>query len=332
MPNTNAELSPVLHPQRDVNPSLQHELTVADFNESSISLIGSLKSSRRLLIKHSAHDPPPSLGCFARLGSPQHNLYRMIRFDKLHVLDLGLIRQFCNLTNTLIHTNYILSLARLMATMNDRYIALPAQSHLSRHTSYCTSTNYSQAGLSGKYRSLSEPFLWCTLIGVSDVDPDSDPLLQCPFKLYCVSTFLSDPICLNDSSLAEWYEFMFQFAKEFSELFSVDIGIRMHRRMRHVKSHIDNIGCLRRASSEENESAHKEYKVLYNNIIRQMESIAPQLVTCWVERFANADESDAISESNSETQKQLAFLEHSDSHSSETWSQFRQLAISAVEN
>lgn len=57
---------------------------------------------------------------------------------------------------------------------------------------------------------------------------------------------------------------MFDFGLQMSDLFNVDVSMKLHSLMRHVDDHLTHLGCIRRGSSEENEMAHKEFKMLYS--------------------------------------------------------------------
>lgn len=88
--NTKAEICPATYAPSDVAVTLRLQLRVANYNRSPDGYTHYVKTSRRFLISASTHDLPPAFGCFAGLrSSPYNPLY----FVKLHVVDLGLIRQ-----------------------------------------------------------------------------------------------------------------------------------------------------------------------------------------------------------------------------------------------
>lgn len=282
VPNITAQLSTDSHPHRDVARTLQHQLCVASHNRYCSLPVASVSASRRFLVASSAHDLPPALGCFAGLGSPPHLLYNIVSFDKLHVIDLGITRQFCDLVNTVIQKHSNLPLSRLMAVLNDRYMSLPAQARLSTHRPFRSTQDDSQAGLSAKIRRQSAPFIWCVLMGVSSLSPDDDELLQCAFLLSTVNNFLCNPIELTEEDIDKWQSYLFDFGSQFASVFKVDISTKLHRVMRHFKNHLINLGCLRRGSSEENEMRHKDFKAIVENTNHHLDSLSTQLLNIWV--------------------------------------------------
>lgn len=90
-PNNSVQLSDGSHPQRDVCVTLRHQLILAKQNQSRRLDTYSISHYILFAISNRAHDFPPALACFTVLGSAPHNLYRIITFDKLHVVDLGII-------------------------------------------------------------------------------------------------------------------------------------------------------------------------------------------------------------------------------------------------
>lgn len=100
--NITDQVSEHVHPPLDVPASIQHQLNVARQNISNQLPSSALSASRWFLLSHSAHDIPPALVCFAGLGPAPHHIYNMITFDRVHVLDLGLTRHLCDITNTVI--------------------------------------------------------------------------------------------------------------------------------------------------------------------------------------------------------------------------------------
>lgn len=49
------------------------------------------------------------------------NLYNAILFDKLHVIDLGIRRQFCDLVYIVIRRHCNLPLSKILVIVNDRF-------------------------------------------------------------------------------------------------------------------------------------------------------------------------------------------------------------------
>lgn len=141
----------------------------------------------RHLIAHIAHEFPPTLSYFGGLGSAPHNLYLIVSFDKLHVLDLGIFRQFCDLTNTVLHLLSSLPLSRVMGIANLRYSTLPFSARLSSHHPFRCNQHDSQADITGKIRRESVPFLWVCEMGPSNLPPDDDSMVQFALQLDVVN-------------------------------------------------------------------------------------------------------------------------------------------------
>lgn len=123
--NTDGDLSSVRLPERDPIRTVRHQLDITIHNKTRHLPPSELLRARRHLIEHSAHELPPVLACFAGLGSIPCNLYRVVTFSKLHVLDLVIIRPFCDLCNTVLARTSPLPLSRTMAIANIRFSTLP---------------------------------------------------------------------------------------------------------------------------------------------------------------------------------------------------------------
>lgn len=279
--NTNMELSRTCHPRRSVSRTVRYQLSIAQHNRTQNLDSATLSARRRYLMEHSAHEYPPSLASFAGLGSPPHSLYHIVSYDKLHVLDLGLTRQFCDLAHEVIRSSNNLPLTRLMTIVNNRFSDLPPSARLASHRPFRTSKQETQAGLSGKIRRDSVPFLWLCLLGVSTNYPDDDKLVQCALQLNAVNAFLCSGAALSNAQLIHWQEFLFTFCKTMVSLFKVDVSTKLHRTMRHVIDHVTSMGCIRRGSSEENEMIHKEFKCLFTATNKRLEYMGPQLLNHW---------------------------------------------------
>lgn len=171
-----------------------------------------LAESRRHLVVHSAHDFPPALSCFAGLGFAPCNVYRVVSFDKLHVMDLGIIRQFCDMTKSFLQRASSLPLSRLMSIAKDRYFSLPYSAGLFLHRPFRSTQQDSQAGISGNIRRESVPFLWVCIMGLADFIPDPDPLLQCALRLDVVNDVLCTPSAWILSEINAWQRYVLEFS------------------------------------------------------------------------------------------------------------------------
>lgn len=263
----------------------------------------SLAASRAHIIAHSAHDFPPVFASFAGIGSMPFNLYRIIYFDKLHVMDLGVIRLFCDMCHILLQKASRSSLTRTMATANSRYRSLPPAARLSSHYPFKTTTSDSQAGMSGKIRRQSVPFLWVCIMGLAACTPDDDKILQLALHLDVVNNFLCDVRYRTADEIRVWQDYLFSFGVLFTSVTAVDVSTKLHRVMRHVDSHLLQHVCLRRGSSEDNEMAHKEFKSLYTATNQHLDEIGPQLLQAWTDpsiQLVNSQLTDDVDGSSSE--------------------------------
>lgn len=114
--------------------------------------------SRGHLIAKSAPDFPPALLAFSGLGWTPCNSSRIVSFHKLHVVDLGITREFCDLINTVLQPISTTPLTRIRSTANDPFLALPCSVRLSSHLPFPTNPEESQVVLSGGIRRDSFPF------------------------------------------------------------------------------------------------------------------------------------------------------------------------------
>lgn len=80
----------------------------------------------------SCHELPFELAGFATLSlnSNPHSLYRIMSFDKLHVIYLGLVVHFYDPVNNVICSHSAHPLSWSLLTKTYRYLALPARAHI----------------------------------------------------------------------------------------------------------------------------------------------------------------------------------------------------------
>lgn len=288
-----------------------------------------LLSILSFLIKNSAHDFPSFLASFDGLGSAPFLLFCIIVFDKLHVFDLGLIRNFTDMICLIIqkHNNQ-LPLTRLIAILNDRYVDLPPSARLPGLRPFRLNSDDVQAGMSGKVRRLSAPFLWVCVMGVSDKDPDEDDVLQCALQLDRVNQFLCGTNEINVRHLTlqdinDWQDFLFQFGRQMSTTFDMDVTTKMHRVMRHVKHQLVMHGCIKRSSTEENEHQNKKHKKAYRLTNKHLDTIGVQLLRAHVHTDEVASSSDSDTSDGE--------LPSTDTSISSTWSQLESLIHQTTE-
>lgn len=90
------------HAHRDILDTDRTQLEAAQHNVSSHLPSVSAKGMHDKLIFPYARELPQVLSAFAGLGSAPFNLYRDISFDKLHMMDLGVIRLLCDHVSSVI--------------------------------------------------------------------------------------------------------------------------------------------------------------------------------------------------------------------------------------
>lgn len=128
------------------------------------------------IIAHSAHEFLPTLSCFAVLGCHPCISYRIISFEKMPMVYLGITRQFCDLTNSVLQRQSILHLSNLISILNDRCSSLPPSAHFSAHPPILANQQDIQATFSGKICRLSFPCLsMCVLL----YQPSSQAMTVC---------------------------------------------------------------------------------------------------------------------------------------------------------
>lgn len=275
------------HAKRSVPNTIRNQLKMAVHKTNPTLSPDQLREIKHFLIMNSAQDFPPALAAFDGLGSAPFLLYVTPSFDKLHVMDLGLIRMFSDLTNTVIQRDRPLPLTRLISILNNRYNDLPPSARLTKFLPFRNNKDDSQAGISGKMRRQSAPFLWVCLMGISQKAPDEDPLLQCALQLDVMNQFLCDinkigTRQITESQVEKWQKFLFTVGSSMVDVFNVDVTTKLHRTMRHVKDHLLHHGCIRRGSTEENEYENKKFKRGFNFTNKHLDTIAPQLLRAHV--------------------------------------------------
>lgn len=63
-----------------------------------------------------------------------------------------------------------------------------------------------------------------------------------------------------------------------AETFAIDVSTKFHRLMWHISNQLLFLGCVPRASSEENEMRQTPFKQAYNNTNKHISLLAPQLL------------------------------------------------------
>lgn len=258
MKNSQGQLSVTLNPERYPMTTVRHQRSMAIHNLNRYFDNTTLTNILEYLIAHSALAFPPVSPAFACLGSAPCNLNRIVSFDKFNVLDLGVIRQFCDLSNTVLSRISSSSLSRLMGTANLRHKTLPCATRQTSHNPF--RCNPQDASITGKIRRESVPYLWVCLMDLSDLPPTM-VLVQFALTLDVVNHFLCSRCEWTLHDIERWQFYLFRFDAQISEVFKVDITTEMHRLMCHLQHALVHIGCIRRGSSKENDMADTEFKI-----------------------------------------------------------------------
>lgn len=93
--------------KRIVSETIRNQLQIAIQKQSPTLSADDLRHVKHFLIFNSAQDFSPALAAFDGLGSPPFLLYVVPTYDKLYVMDLGLIRMFFDVANTVIQRNLL---------------------------------------------------------------------------------------------------------------------------------------------------------------------------------------------------------------------------------
>lgn len=96
--------------------------------------------------------------------------------------------------------------------------------------------------------------------------------------LYIVNNFLSSVRPMEDYIVGYWQSYLFRFGQLMVERFGIVVLTKLTHTMQHVFDHIENLGCLRPGSNEENKHINKTYKTGYQCTNSNIECIAPQLL------------------------------------------------------
>lgn len=70
---------------------------------------------------------------------------------------------------------------------------------------------------------------------------------------------------------------MFDFGRQMSTTFNMDVTTKIHRLIGHVTDQLVMHGCIRRCSTEENKHENKKHKKAYRLTNTHLESIGVQL-------------------------------------------------------
>lgn len=90
------------HPSRTVSDTVGYQLDLAVQKKEQNVPAEYVSEARQFFINQSAHEFPPALAAFDGLGWHPFHLYHRLTYDKLNVIDLGLLRCFAELTPSIV--------------------------------------------------------------------------------------------------------------------------------------------------------------------------------------------------------------------------------------
>lgn len=157
------------------------------------------------------------------------------------LIDVGIIPLYCDMTNDYLKRKSNLPLTKLVTLVNEWFVGIPPGAHLPSYHPYYTTKDDSQAGMSGKMRRQTAPFLWCFRMGITYTAPDEDRIVQCGLVLDIVKGFLCDNNDYTEPSLQRWQRYIFEFGHMMETTFDIDVSTKWHRTMRHDSDHIPSV-------------------------------------------------------------------------------------------
>lgn len=185
-----------LHPDpaepRDVYQTVKSQLIVANRKHhqpattSGTTRSGEdsavIKRAKNYLEEASALEFPPALAAFSGMGSFPYRLYSCIGFDKLHVIEHGILRLIPDDAYKLFESAAQYngwSKGDVVKISNQRLLDAPRSAQLPSFQPFRKVPGEKQAGITGKMRRDTAPFLWYALMGIpNQTPPDDDPLVQ----------------------------------------------------------------------------------------------------------------------------------------------------------
>lgn len=132
------------------------------------------------LISKSATDMPPALAACEGLGSSPYRLYKSISFKKLHAFDQVVLRNIMDGTHQFFLRSVTCTLPLIQATKiaNQWMTDLPTSTKLRKINLFTVGSDDLMAGVTGKIRRDTCPFLWVFAMVIKNVAPDDDSITQ----------------------------------------------------------------------------------------------------------------------------------------------------------
>ncbi|KAI0557494.1 hypothetical protein FGB62_294g06 [Gracilaria domingensis] len=285
------QLSAHTFPQRDVYKTVSAQLKVAKTKKKSPGTFvhqSPIRDCIAFLDGHSALRFPSVLGAFSGAASPPYRLYSSIGFDMLHVLEHGTMRQLTDNAYMVFEKApeyYGMSRAYAVDIANQRIMDLPAVCRLRKFSPFRKGPNEKHAGVTGLMRRELNPYLWVSVMGISkSTKPDEDRLVQVFLKL---DWFHRQLIGANVGphrskrtlkDIQKIGKLGYEVGKEVTVLLDSSVTTKNHRTMFHISNHLFDYGCVRKGSTDANETLHKLTKAGYNATNKHLLNLAPQLL------------------------------------------------------
>ena len=265
------------------NPEAPHSIR---FNKRQQQL--SEVRANQYLKSMSANPFPPAIAAFPGMSSGVARLYKTIAFDALHVMDLGLLREIpertCEVFSTTQYAQYGRK-ATLIRIVNQRFVDIPAGSSVPRRSIFLMKKSDVQAGMTGKIRRQSLPFLWVVLMGMNPSrDPDDDSLIQCALLMNHVYSKMAGINQHRAMQRRYWFDIAeletdcCRLGHALISTFGIKMSTKIHRIASHVGDHLRDFGDFYFGSTGENELIHKDTKGAYVAAYKHGDTLAKQLL------------------------------------------------------
>eukprot|EP00171_Calliarthron_tuberculosum_P004396 IDg4396t1 len=308
------------------------------FNEECTSFNSSdAHLSKRYLKRVSATLILPSLASFHGLATPPYHLYTCVRFDKLHVVDLGVERMLPDMAfTTFARASYnkgVISKSALMRVSNQRFSDLTRAFGLNLQP-FRMNANEVHANMTGLLRRTITPFLWPVLLGLRpEVKPDEDDLLRAALLIDNFQRIwrgVNEPWAARNRTkdkIEHIQTMAFETGVMVSQSLSLRINTKLHRLMRHAADHLLRFGCSRRGDTDQNETMHKTTKACYQATNKKMNQLTDQVLTASRQQYFN----DSPLSSTMQAQNSAGELLHSGVMSAQLNSTAHSAAISLAQ-
>lgn len=226
------------------------------------------------LQKQSASEYPPALAAFYGLGTYPYDLYGCVGFDRLHVLDLGLVRLVLDMAFTIFkrkdYNRAKMTKSALVRIANQRINDFLRRAPVSRKHSFRMESAELQEGMSGKVRRDQAALLWFALTGLQpEISPDEDGLLEAAFFVDYLErerhgVNYAEGMSMRDSEDVECSKDWF-FRAGLTVARGLDVGVntKLHGVKHHMGEYLFDFGCIRRGETDANETQHLEIKQSY---------------------------------------------------------------------